>query len=367
MPVAVNMPERKDPLETISRLLGIASSVYGIKSDIEQSKVRDIQMKQAEANQARSERIGAGKFTNQEIAEGMVKILPADTSDPDALPGELGETDQKGNWVTKRPIKFMTKEMLENRKNNLAIDKMVAETDMRNNAVYMPEAASKYFEFAKPDDPDAFQINIRYPTNVGIEDKPTWVTFKKTAKGTGDNQRLQQQQRQWVQSQENQFADKFEKESLPVKQELEEIEVDQSLIDDAKSGKISWGQVEGLLATKIAGRLQKGVLTDKDFVRGSLTPTDLVGKTKYQIESWYGTQTDKARALEGLLQLNRRNAQRRYNEKLNRQKNRVEEWNLRNGDVGNIKWETVSPTSGQINSAPAKSKNEDAADAIIGG
>jgi hypothetical protein len=73
MPVAVNTPEKRDPLAKIAQLLSIGQSVMGIKSDIEQSKIRSIQLAQAE----KGERKSKGIFTRQEAADEF--MVPADS------------------------------------------------------------------------------------------------------------------------------------------------------------------------------------------------------------------------------------------------------------------------------------------------
>lgn len=57
MPVAVNAPQKRDPLAKIAQLLSIGQSVMGIKSDIEQSKIHQIQLAQAEQADKRSKGI----------------------------------------------------------------------------------------------------------------------------------------------------------------------------------------------------------------------------------------------------------------------------------------------------------------------
>jgi hypothetical protein len=71
----IRIPERRSALEKIAQGLSVASSIMGIKSQWEQSKVNELKMKEYEAEKEAAKRRQVGEFTESEVAN-LYKVQP---------------------------------------------------------------------------------------------------------------------------------------------------------------------------------------------------------------------------------------------------------------------------------------------------
>jgi len=385
MPVAVNtrQSERRDPLESISRLLSIGSSIYGIKSDIEQSKLRNLQEQNMQEEKATQDRLSRNVFTTGEASK--LHKVPADSTDVDAVDAtEMIKTRDPNTGqdvVTESPFKFIPKERLEYRKEAIVLDNMRNQADRYKNGVYMPDEVAEKFVMSDKNDRTSIPIKMRLNTDNGVVDRQIFVVPKSTfyANNPRPNPNAGIAQNRFVSDAIDKFKNQFQKETQPIVSNLNDIENDQAMIDAAAQGKVKWGAVEGLLATKVASRAQKGVMTDKDFERGSLSPNDIIGKSEQQIKTWMGAQTDRTKALRWLNNAMRKSYERDYGDTRARQANQLSEWNARFGEYGAINEAEVVPmlprkSKGKIfkkadekKKVDLKQSEESAMDDVLGG
>ena len=100
MVVAVQQPGRQESaVDKLIKGLGIAQSVFGIKSALEQSELRDLQKKQAEMQLKEQERLSSGIMTPLEATKaGLVSAEPGQKG---SIPIQIkrGETVQKQFFV----------------------------------------------------------------------------------------------------------------------------------------------------------------------------------------------------------------------------------------------------------------------------
>lgn len=71
----VRIPERKSALEKIAQGLSVASSIMGIKSQYEQSKINELKMKEYETEKEAEKRRQVGEFTESELAN-LYQVQP---------------------------------------------------------------------------------------------------------------------------------------------------------------------------------------------------------------------------------------------------------------------------------------------------
>jgi hypothetical protein len=96
----VRIPERKSALEKIAQGLSVASSIMGIKSQWEQSKVNELKMKEYEASKAKQEKLSQNIFDDQEAKN----LYEASADDPRAQQGfkeikkPTGDVELKSFW-----------------------------------------------------------------------------------------------------------------------------------------------------------------------------------------------------------------------------------------------------------------------------
>lgn len=361
MPVAVNAPQRKDPLENLARILSIGQSAMGIKSDYEQSKLRDLQLKKMRDEDAANERRSQNIYTPDE-ASTLLKV-PDDSTDPDAVSATekietVDENGQKQQLL--KPFKFIPESRIKNKRD---YENLIEASDERKG-IFTPKRVTEMgWVLSDKSNPQAQEIQLK----LYKDDKPF---FKRAfvappSKSAVPSTEIDFKHANALSQKALQYTNMFEKDAKPTAEALKEIEENQQLIDAAKRGEIEWGQVEGLLATKIAGRAQKGVLTDKDFERASFTPSSILGKSQYQIQQWAGDQSDKIKALEWLNNANKKAYQRQHNNVITRQKILLDGFNKRNAKFGTIPYAEVAPESAAMAKGMNQSK-EDAANDFLG-
>jgi hypothetical protein len=348
MPVAVNAPQKRDPLQRISNLLSIGQSVMGIKSDIEQSKLRTLQEQNMQEEKATQERLSNNIYTTGEASK--LHKIPADSTDVDAVDAveriKTRDPSTGQEIIKESPFKFIPKERLEYRKESIVLDNMRNQSDRYKNGVYMPDEVADKFIIRDKSDRTAIPIKMRLNTENGVVDKQIFVVPKSTYMMENPRPNLSAgiSKDRFIRDDINKFRSEFQSQVAPIVSNLNEIDNDQDTINAASQGKISWGAVEGLLATKVASRAQKGQMTDRDFERASFSSTDIIGKSKQEINKWMGSQTDRARALRWLNNAMRKSYERDYEDIRSRQANQVSEWNMRYGpDYGTIKEAEVVP------------------------
>lgn len=387
----VQIPEYRDKLETLLKVMQLAQIGYGIKTNYEQSKLNEEILRQKKFENDQKDEELANLRTNKIGAEELKRVLITEPGTPNAHmkwhdqavrdENNMPVKDANGKLVTKEvPVWFFTKEQLDLRgkqienenlpktieynQNRLQYDQNKLSADlMKFNSDLNQEIAKKEGELGKmkyeadlrkggpmswKDFNDNFIIANDDQRNVALE-VPVYVeggrirTFSAIPKSTAEynkpkDKKVEKEnpyfglaQTKYVNDATNKFRSEFEKEVKPIRDEIKDSMDDQKLIDAAKAGTVKLSAAENLVATKVAGRSQRGVLTDKDFDRGSFKPTDILNRSQDDITNWLGLMnpTSRFKALEWMNKALRKSRMREYDEITSRQNNLINEWNIR--------------------------------------
>lgn len=357
------MPQRRDPLARIGQILGIVNSVYGIKTDYERGKLMDLQRQQEESKALKEKRLESNIFTPNE-ATTLYKV-DQQTTDPSAVTAyEIDDEKnfQPGMDLSKaKQFKYVPLSSLKNRSD---IEKLVDESDEKKG-IYTPDKVLE-MGYVLSDRNNKYATPIRLKTknaDGSVSTKDVYIAKK-------DEKIDKEKDNSWQQSQALErnygtFKSAFKKEVDPIVKTLEQLNQNQRILDGVKRGEIEPGQAEGLVATIAATSAQPGVLTDRDFERGSFSPTSIKGMSEQQLATWLGNPTDRLKKLEWLNKANLNALNRKFKAIQNKQKKEIQDYNKRNAKFNmQIDYENVAPYSPE--GSDLKSASEKAADNFLG-
>jgi hypothetical protein len=353
MAMGVAMPQQKDPLDKVLQALQLVQAGFGIKTAYDQVKLNKMKMDSIEADE---EARKTGVLSDEQM--GKLNMVPAGTEGAQVVLYGHPKLDEAGQPVIGdngkiarevKPTWVMTPDQMQGRNQNFQLAQAMGkayEHDLEKNGVILPSKMNDWVIFSKPTQ-GAEKKMVELPGG-GFKE----VYAKPRTQAAYDAG--QQKQASQLDAREfkiwsdriNKDRSDYEKAVSPIAQDIATQSKLRGTIELAKSGgPLEPGMIEGLIATTVAGAAQKGVMTDKDFQRGSLVPQSLWGQGEQAVQKWFNDAepTTRLQALEQMLQYQERSSKNQYDQVLTQLKARHEMDNRTFPDKMKIDWKMVAP------------------------